>query len=431
MTTPIPEPPALPLLGHVHQLDPSFLVGCIGRLADQLAKQAVPSQEPAWGVAHSILMPAFGPMSIKNMFPQMHDLATQLTPKWARFGPSVPIDVPSDFTRLALDTIALCAMDFRFNSYCAEELHPFINAVGDFLTESGGRALRLGILTMLMRGRAQKYQQDIDLMRETSREVLEYRKQTLTIKPKGFCMRAILRDGLDATALEHRLAGTTPASGKADGAGAHNWARRAHRPDRPRGRRVRRHVRGLFRVPGGRRVVPAFSVAERFGVETAGAGEPGEATVVEARTLAAPRRTGEEAPWRGFVQQRAASHDGGRQEAGKGGAFFHGRRAEGKDDLYAEELKVWEEKGVVTVRRAYSRDDAGTGKYVQDLLWEAREEVEKLWDGGAKVFVCGSRKVGERVRDVAVRIAMEDREGNEDCTNVRLRRKRLKSGMRD
>lgn len=35
-------------------------------------------------------------------------------------------------------------------------------------------------------------------------------KQTLTIKPNGFHMRAILRDGLTATELEHRLAGKEP-----------------------------------------------------------------------------------------------------------------------------------------------------------------------------------------------------------------------------
>lgn len=38
---------------------------------------------------------------------------------------------------------------------------------------------------------------------------LQY-KQTLTTKPKGFYMRAKLRDGLTATELEHRLAGSPP-----------------------------------------------------------------------------------------------------------------------------------------------------------------------------------------------------------------------------
>jgi cytochrome P450/NADPH-cytochrome P450 reductase len=41
------------------------------------------------------------------MFDEMHDLASQLVVKWARFGPKETIDVSSDFTRLTLDTIAL------------------------------------------------------------------------------------------------------------------------------------------------------------------------------------------------------------------------------------------------------------------------------------------------------------------------------------
>lgn len=41
-----------------------------------------------------------------------------------------------------------------------------------------------------------------------------HHKQTLTIKPKDFFIRAILRDGMDATQLEHRLAGTEPTPGK-------------------------------------------------------------------------------------------------------------------------------------------------------------------------------------------------------------------------
>lgn len=37
----------------------------------------------------------------------MHDIATQMVLKWARFGPDNPIDVVADFTRLTFDTIAL------------------------------------------------------------------------------------------------------------------------------------------------------------------------------------------------------------------------------------------------------------------------------------------------------------------------------------
>jgi cytochrome P450/NADPH-cytochrome P450 reductase len=51
--------------------------------------------------------PAFGPLAIRGMFDEMHDLASQLVVKWARFGEKEVIDVSSDFTRLTLDTIAL------------------------------------------------------------------------------------------------------------------------------------------------------------------------------------------------------------------------------------------------------------------------------------------------------------------------------------
>lgn len=63
--------------------------------------------EHNWEVAHRVLMPAFGPLSIHSMFDEMHDIASQLVIKWARFGPAERIDVTSDFTRLALDSIAL------------------------------------------------------------------------------------------------------------------------------------------------------------------------------------------------------------------------------------------------------------------------------------------------------------------------------------
>lgn len=71
------------------------------------------AEEPNWGIAHRVLMPAFGPMNIQAMFPEMHDIANQLAMKWARHGPNQPIMVTDEFTRLTLDTLALCSMDYR------------------------------------------------------------------------------------------------------------------------------------------------------------------------------------------------------------------------------------------------------------------------------------------------------------------------------
>lgn len=63
--------------------------------------------EENWEIAHRTLMPAFGPLAIQSMFAEMHDIASQLVLKWARFGPETDIDTTADFTRLTLDTIAL------------------------------------------------------------------------------------------------------------------------------------------------------------------------------------------------------------------------------------------------------------------------------------------------------------------------------------
>jgi hypothetical protein len=40
----------------------------------------------------------------------------QMILKWARFGPDEEIAITEDFSNLTLDTIALCTMDYRFNS---------------------------------------------------------------------------------------------------------------------------------------------------------------------------------------------------------------------------------------------------------------------------------------------------------------------------
>lgn len=134
-------------------------------------------EEKNWGIAHRILLPQLGPLAVRNMFEEMHDIASQLVMKWARHGPDHKINVTDDFTRLTLDTIALCAMDYRFNSYYQDKLHPFISAMGDFLKTSGDRARRDQVTQMFYRAETQKYWDDIALLRKTSLDVIKARKE--------------------------------------------------------------------------------------------------------------------------------------------------------------------------------------------------------------------------------------------------------------
>lgn len=152
----------------------------MGKYAEQLALAHVDLEnELIVPVAHRVLVPAFGPLSIRNMFDEMHDIASQLVMKWARHGSSYVIPVTDEFTRLTLDTLALCAMDYRFNSFYHEGLHPFVDAMTQFLTESGRRAQRLQnpIAQAFYRKEQMQYDHDIELMRKTSDEVVRYRRE--------------------------------------------------------------------------------------------------------------------------------------------------------------------------------------------------------------------------------------------------------------
>lgn len=125
-----------------------------------------------------MLVPAFGPMPIRGMFDEMEDIAKQLSLRWARHGPDHPIPVSEDFTRLALDTIALCSMNYRFNSYYQEKMHPFVQAMTDFLAESSRRNRRPSFApNFLYRAANEKFFNDIAIMRDTANEVVAERKR--------------------------------------------------------------------------------------------------------------------------------------------------------------------------------------------------------------------------------------------------------------
>ncbi|KAH6607847.1 nadph cytochrome p450 [Trichoderma cornu-damae] len=221
-SVPIPEPPGLPLLGNIGEfssnpssdlvrlantygmlhLGPRTTV-CVStqRLINEVCDESrfqksigsvlrivregvgdglftAHSHEPVWGQARRVLNPAFGPLPIRDMFDEMKDISGQMLLSWARHGPHAPIAVSGDFTRLALDTIALCSMDYRFNSFYQEKMHPFVQAMGDFLSESGRRGRRPSFApNFLYRAANEKFYRDIAVLRDTANAVVEARKK--------------------------------------------------------------------------------------------------------------------------------------------------------------------------------------------------------------------------------------------------------------
>ncbi|KAH7006759.1 cytochrome P450 [Ilyonectria destructans] len=230
MPSTIPGPRGLPLLGNIADINPSDAVASLGRISetygpiyklnlagseklfissrelmDEVSDEkrftklvsgplfqlrnavgdslfTAHSNEPNWDVAHRVLMPAMGPLAIRGMFDEMHDVATQLLTKWARFGPKETIDVTSDFTRLTLDTIALCSMGTRFNSFYHEEMHPFVGSMIGLLEESGKRAPRPNWANYLMPASQAKYDADIHTLQQVGADLLADRRVNPTDK---------------------------------------------------------------------------------------------------------------------------------------------------------------------------------------------------------------------------------------------------------
>ena len=117
------------------------------------------------------------------------------------------------------------------------------------------------------------------------------------------------------------------------------------------------------------------------------------------------------APFRGFIQERAVQIAAGRKLAPA--LLFMGCRQPNADDLYRDLLQQWAHQGAVDVRYAYSQqpESSNGAKYVQHRFWDDRKEVMDLFDKGAKVFVCGSGKVADGVREASKKMFRERQEG--------------------
>ncbi|OSC98018.1 bifunctional P-450/NADPH-P450 reductase [Trametes coccinea BRFM310] len=232
MTSPIPTPPAVPFLGHINTIDKDLPIRSLDLLArqygeiyqlnvlgdkkifansyalqnelsdekrflkkvsgglnevrnaagDGLFTAHVP-EEKNWYIAHRLLMPSFSASNVYGMTDDMMDIISQLILKWERFGPKQVIDPATDFTRLTLDAIALCAMSYRLNSFYRDDLHPFADAMVDFLIESGKRASRPYIVQSMMTSTNAKYEQDQRILAQLVNEILDDHRANPPEKP--------------------------------------------------------------------------------------------------------------------------------------------------------------------------------------------------------------------------------------------------------
>ena len=80
------------------------------------------------------------------------------------------------FHRLAFDTIGLCAFNYRFNEFYAENVHPFAHQMTEALIECSKRANRSSIENSMRVWSAGKLQENISAMHKLCDDLVAERK---------------------------------------------------------------------------------------------------------------------------------------------------------------------------------------------------------------------------------------------------------------
>ncbi|KAK5235129.1 hypothetical protein LTR47_003965 [Exophiala xenobiotica] len=140
------------------------------------------NEDPDWAQGHRILMPVFAPLSTQDMFPDMKDIANQLILSWARKGPTNRILVTEDLTRLTLDTIALCTMSYRFNSFYTHGMNPFVEAMMVVFKTNNARATRPAFVNKLMFQQEAERASAFAFMKKVGQDIVENRRANPTDK---------------------------------------------------------------------------------------------------------------------------------------------------------------------------------------------------------------------------------------------------------
>ncbi|MES2339130.1 MAG: cytochrome P450 [Pseudomonadota bacterium] len=224
----IPAPPGLPVVGHLHQIARSGLIGhllnvsrdfpdgifklkfgsrigifvtsadLVAELSDETRFRKVPgpglrivrrfagdglftafTEEPNWGRAHRILLPAFSQRSMRGYYDVILQVCDQLIAKWDRLA-GTDVEVADDMTRLTLDSIALAGFGHAFNSFEKDQLDSFLEALGRALGESLNMITRLPIQQRFARRAQRQYDADIAEMNALVDGIIADRRQNPT-----------------------------------------------------------------------------------------------------------------------------------------------------------------------------------------------------------------------------------------------------------
>ncbi|OIW30157.1 cytochrome P450-like protein [Coniochaeta ligniaria NRRL 30616] len=227
MSTPIPQPNGIPLLGNIFDVNPNntwaslknlaetygeiFQIKVLGHpivfvagasLAQELCDEkrfrkyvggpiveiryavhdalfTAFDHEESWGVAHRVIAPHLSQQSVAQWFTEMRDITSEMIDKWNGLGADKKISPINELNRLNLEVTTMTLYGKRLNSLSGPE-HPMLQAMEDATSEAMKRPTRLGLLNWLVYG--SKFKKATAVMRKYGAELVEYRKANRTTR---------------------------------------------------------------------------------------------------------------------------------------------------------------------------------------------------------------------------------------------------------
>ncbi|KAK3345834.1 cytochrome P450 [Lasiosphaeria hispida] len=220
MSTPIPQPPGVPLLGNIFDVDPSntwwslktlaekygeiFQIGVLGHKIVFIASAALAEEicdekrfrkyvggpiveirysvhdslftafdhEESWGIHHRILAPLLTPEAVASHFHEISSCTDELIAQWKSLGAKNTITPLSDLNRLNLESTTLTMFGKKLNGLSGPE-HPMIQAMEDATSEAMRRPNRPKLLNLLIYGG--KFKKATKTMRAYAADLVSHR----------------------------------------------------------------------------------------------------------------------------------------------------------------------------------------------------------------------------------------------------------------
>ncbi|KAL9023816.1 MAG: hypothetical protein Q9196_006954 [Gyalolechia fulgens] len=225
MSTDIPKPRGVPLLGNIFDVDPAntwvslqklwekygeiFKISVLGQqivfvgsvaLCEELCdekrfrkyvggpiveiRNAVHASlftafadEPIWDVHHRILAPQLTTIAVADHFVEVRDCAVELTAKWRGMSSGASVSAIGELNRLDMETTTLCFYGRKLNGLTGPE-HPMIKAMDGATSEAMKRPTRPKLLNWMLH--QSRFQKDCRTMRQYAAECVEHRKANPT-----------------------------------------------------------------------------------------------------------------------------------------------------------------------------------------------------------------------------------------------------------